>query len=117
MTRTNNLKASPLVVDIRRALKGVERRWPNALDTLCCGTLGTIEFLDEAGRVLDSPGYRVLASDRLMSVVKTAAAIGDYRWNSGSRRFNLGLFRGLSGVGYTMLRRVDSSLPNVLTLQ
>jgi lantibiotic modifying enzyme len=26
----------------------------------------------------------------------------------------LGLFRGLAGVGYTALRRVDASLPNVL---
>ena len=26
----------------------------------------------------------------------------------------LGLFRGLAGVGYTLLRQVDDSLPNVL---
>ncbi len=43
-----------------------------------------------------------------------AAASGDYRWNVGKRQFNLGLFRGLAGVGYTLLRRVDRSLPNVL---
>jgi len=24
------------------------------------------------------------------------------------------LFRGLAGLGYTLLRRIDSSLPNVL---
>jgi len=39
---------------------------------------------------------------------------GDYRWNGGNRRYNLGLFRGLAGVGYTALRQVDRSLPNVL---
>jgi len=44
----------------------------------------------------------------------TAAATSDFRWTSGNRRFNLGLFRGLAGVGYTVLRRVDGSLPNVL---
>jgi lantibiotic modifying enzyme len=32
----------------------------------------------------------------------------------GGRRFNLGLFRGIAGVGYTLLRRVDGSLPNLL---
>jgi lantibiotic modifying enzyme len=26
----------------------------------------------------------------------------------------LGLFRGLAGVGYTLLRQVDGALPNVL---
>jgi lantibiotic modifying enzyme len=57
---------------------------------------------------------RELAARRLMSVMESAAATGDYRWNSGERRFNLGLFRGLAGVGYTVLRQVDRSLPNVL---
>ena len=49
-----------------------------------------------------------------MTVLQRAAATGDYRWNSGKRQFNLGLFRGLSGVGYTLLRQIDTSLPNVL---
>jgi lantibiotic modifying enzyme len=39
---------------------------------------------------------------------------GDYRWGAGKKQFNLGLFRGLAGVAYTCLRRVDRSLPNVL---
>lgn len=103
--------------DIRRAFCGVEKRWPNSLDTLCCGTLGVIEFCDEAGLVLDLPNHRSLASERLFAIATAAVRSGDYRWNSGARRFNLGLFRGLAGVGYTMLRRLDSSLPNVLTLQ
>jgi lantibiotic modifying enzyme len=49
-----------------------------------------------------------------MAVVETAAATGGYRWSSGTSRFNPGLFRGLAGVGYTLLRQVDPSLPNVL---
>jgi lantibiotic modifying enzyme len=49
-----------------------------------------------------------------MAVLQRAAATGDYRWNAGKRQFNLGLFRGLAGVGYTLLRRVDAALPNVL---
>jgi lantibiotic modifying enzyme len=46
--------------------------------------------------------------------LKTAASIGDYRWNARKRQFNLGLFRGLAGVGYTLLRQVDGFLPNIL---
>lgn len=100
--------------DIYRALAGVERRWLEPTDTLCCGTLGTIEFMWEAGGVLGRDDFRECAEHRLMAVAQTAQARGDYRWTNGTRRFNLGLFRGIAGIGYTMLRRVDTSLPNVL---
>jgi lantibiotic modifying enzyme len=81
---------------------------------LCCGTLGGIEFLCEAADRADTSEVGALARRRLASVLASAAASGDYRWNSGKRQFNLGLFRGLAGVGYTLLRRIDRSLPNVL---
>jgi len=100
--------------DIERALKGAERAWPNAVDTLCCGTLASIELLHEAAGAPGRGELRETAAQRLMAVVETAAASGDYRWNVGQRRFSLSLFRGLAGVGYTLLRRLDASLPNVL---
>lgn len=100
--------------DIRNALVGAERGWPASTDTLCCGTLGSVEFLWEAGEVLGRSELRDLASRRLLTVIATARSVGDYRWSRGTSRFNLGLFRGVAGVGYTALRRVDDSLPNVL---
>jgi type 2 lantibiotic biosynthesis protein LanM len=103
-----------LVADVRGALAGAERGWPGQMDTLCCGALGSIEFFCEAGGVLGRSDLRELASRHLMAVVETAAATGGYRWSSGTSRFNPGLFRGLAGVGYTLLRQVDPSLPNVL---
>jgi lantibiotic modifying enzyme len=84
------------------------------LDTLCCGALGSIEFFCEAGSALGRSDLRELASRRLMDLLEAATSTGDYRWNSGNRQFNLGLFRGLAGVGYTSLRQVDGSLPNVI---
>jgi len=108
------LNAELLATDVRRALDGVERRWPGDIDTLCCGTLGSIEFFCEAGRTLDRTDICDLAARRLMAVVQAAKSTGDYGWNIGSRQFNLGLFRGLAGVGYTVLRQADPSLPNVL---
>jgi len=84
------------------------------VDTLCCGTLGSIEFFCEAGTALGRSDLRELASRRLMTLLEAAASTGDFRWNSGKRQFNFGLFRGLAGVGYTSLRRVDDSLPDVL---
>jgi class II lanthipeptide synthase len=112
--KTQKLDAQTVATDIRRAVEGVEQGHPTPLDTLCCGTLGGIEFFCEAGATLKRGDLRELAVQRLLEVVERAAAAGDYRWNSGKRQFNLGLFRGLAGLGYTLLRRVDASLPNVL---
>ena len=106
-----------LAADIENAVEGVKLGRPTALDTLCCGALGGVEFFCEAGDVLGRDDLRALAQKRLTAVLQTAAAAGDYRWNSGKGRFNLGMFRGLAGVGYTLLRRVDGSLPNVLIWQ
>jgi lantibiotic modifying enzyme len=47
-------------------------------------------------------------------LMANAAATGDYLFNIGTRKFNLGLFRGLAGVGYTCLRQANRSLPNIL---
>lgn len=108
-------ETSTLTTDIERALAGVENGWTNQTrDTLCCGTLGTIEFLAEAGTALGRSELRELAQQRLIDVVSTAAVRGDYRWIAGKRQFNPGLFRGLAGVGYSILRQLDPTLPNVL---
>jgi type 2 lantibiotic biosynthesis protein LanM len=115
--RSTQIDTKLLDVDIRNAVEGVQQCSPAELDTLCCGTLGSIEFFCEAGRSLDRSDLRDIAAQRLTAVLDQAAATGDYRWNSGKRQFNLGLFRGLSGVGYTLLRQIDLSLPNVLTWQ
>jgi type 2 lantibiotic biosynthesis protein LanM len=108
------LDSKLLLTDVENALAGMEHGWPQAVDTLCCGTLGAVEFLREAGGALHRADLRDLAARRLMAIVETAAYAGDYRWGAGTRQFNLGLFRGLAGVGYTCLRQVDASLPNVL---
>ena len=118
------MDAKAAAADIRNAIDGAKRGWPGAVDTLCCGTLGSVEFFCEAGDALGQSelgqsdlGHSdlgELASQRLLAVLQAAASAGDYRWNSGGGQFNLGLFRGLAGVGYTLLRRIDSSLPNVL---
>ena len=112
--KRTKLDRERLSADIRKALRGVDSDGTKAVDTLCCGTLGGIEFLCEAGVVLDRSDLRDRASQRLATIIQAAAAAGDYRWGGGSRQFNLGLFRGLAGVGYTALRQVDRSLPNIL---
>ena len=81
---------------------------------MCCGTFGSIEFLRHAGKVLHRKDLAEFATRSFQAVLAAASANGDYRWSSGKRQFNLGLFRGLAGVGYACLRQVDPALPNLL---
>ena len=114
MIRRGGMDAGLLAQDVNNAVEGARRGWPGAVDTLCCGTLGSIEFFCEAGNALGRSDLRERAAQQLARLVQAGNSVGDYRWNNGARRFNLGLFRGLAGVGYTALRRLDPSLPNVL---
>jgi lantibiotic modifying enzyme len=100
--------------DIDNALAGATRGWPGHVDTLCCGSLGSVELFREAADVLARNDLKLIASKRMSAVLNHKAATGDFRWSGGSRQFNVGLFRGLAGVGYTCLREIDDSLPNVL---
>jgi type 2 lantibiotic biosynthesis protein LanM len=117
MARLPRIGGAVLEADVQGAVDGTQAAWPPSLDTLCCGTLGSVEFLCEAGDLLGRTDLQELAKRELASVLQYATDKGDYRWNSGERRFNLGLFRGMAGVGYTALRQVDPSLPNVLIFE
>ncbi len=115
IVRLHGANATPLIADVENAVTAVQDGWSSQLlDTLCCGALGSVEFLAEAGIALGRSELCDLASRRLLNVMSAATARGDYRWSGGSRRFNPGLFRGIAGIGYTALRRIDESLPNVL---
>ncbi len=114
MIKQAGMAAEFLATDVRNAIECAEQGRHVNVDTLCCGALGSIEFFREAGGTVGRSDLSELASRRLLAVLETAASAGDYRWDVGKRQFNLGLFRGLAGVGYTSLRQVDGSLPNVL---
>lgn len=100
--------------DVARAVGAARIAWPYPLDTVCCGTAGNIELLAEASAVLNESELRMMSDLRLAHAIQSAAARGDYLWNVGDRRFSLGLFRGISGVGYTILRSINRKLPNYL---
>lgn len=118
MARLDRADTALLTADIRNAVVGVESGWESQIeDTLCCGVMSSVEFLSEAGDAMGRPDLRGLASRRLAQIISAAALRGDYRWSAGPGRFNPGLFKGLAGIGYTALRRVDNSLPDVLLWQ
>jgi type 2 lantibiotic biosynthesis protein LanM len=114
MTKRGAIGSDAVASDIRTALAGADRGWPGHVDTLCCGSLGNIELVREAGGVLNRSDLCELSTRRLSAVLQTSTSTGDFRWKGGARRFNIGLFCGLAGVGYTCLREIDSSVPSVL---
>ena len=71
-----NRAAALLATDIRNAVVGVERAGPVAVDTLCCGTLGSIEFFCEAAGALDRGDLRELAARRLHDGAATGGSGG-----------------------------------------
>lgn len=101
--------------DIAAAVATTARLWPSPIDTLCCGNLGNIELLAEAARAFGEDGLARQASGRVHGIVDAATRAGVFGWNAGTDDENLGLFRGLAGVGYSLLRRVAPDVaPNVL---
>lgn len=100
--------------DISNSIEAASRYWPNSTDSLCCGTLGSIELINESGKKLNRSDLKDLARSRFNSLLADANKNGGFSHLSKNADFNLGLFRGESGVGYTALRQLDCNLPNVL---
>lgn len=86
-------------------------------DSLCCGNFGAIALLMRpcVDGVVEASGRHV---DRLLTdLIRQAREQGSYKWQGGQDDHNPGLFRGISGVGYIIARRlIGDALPNVLTL-
>jgi lantibiotic modifying enzyme len=89
---------------------------PMALvDHLCCGELGRNDFLLTAGLRLDRPDLVQLARDRAAAVLARAEERGGFVWRHGDDSLNPGLFQGVAGIGYQLLRLRDpAALPSVL---
>jgi len=104
------LDENPMILaDAEAAARCIEKNpvWPN--DTLCCGEFGICEMLLEAGRIGDA--YPESALRRASGVVESAVR----RRGDGGHGFILGactddgslsygLFQGLAGIGYSLLR-------------
>lgn len=104
-------------VGLGRAIDAATLAWPYPTDTLCCGSLGNIELLSDVASMTGRGDLATMAIERMADIVSEADMRGDYSWDISDKRFNIGLFRGLSGVGYSLLRRVDRTLPNILIWQ
>jgi len=99
---------------IEAALTRVIVGWPSQADSLCCGNLGNIQFMMDAARQLGRPDLEQLAGRYLRGIAEDAEAKGQYFWSKGPDALNLSLYGGLAGVGYSLLRLDDPTLPNPL---
>lgn len=88
-----------------------------SVDHPCCGNLGTVELLLEAGRQLQQPDLVQEGRDLAARVVARRNATGHYRLftDASSDLVNPGFFQGLSGIGHGLLRAIaPARVPCVL---
>ena len=91
----------------QRSSRNAWQQWPESA--------GNIELLNEAGILFEKPALREEALRRLTAIVEEERSTEGHLWNSGGdKQFNIGLFRGIAGIGYTILRQIVPDLPNVL---
>ena len=104
--------------DVALALKNVVESGLSNIDHLCCGNLGRIEVAWTAAQTLQRPELGVLARAAASYVVGQATQnAGNYRLRVDeveNQFFEAGFFRGVSGIGYTLLRLLRPELPCVL---
>ncbi len=104
--------------DIALALKNVVSGGLSNIDHLCCGNMGRIEVAWTAAHALQRPELGAVARAAASYVVGQAArAEGAYRLRTDAvenRFFEAGFFRGVSGIGYSLLRLVQPELPSPL---
>ena len=92
------------------------------VDFLCCGNFGRIEFLLTAGQRLGNPSATREAQQRAALAVRRAEANGG-AFSLGPQAeddhcFQPGLFRGLAGIGYGLLRlAAPETVPSVLLFE
>jgi len=90
-------------------------------DHLCCGTLGRVDVVLTCGRILGRDDLGSRAVGQAAIVVQRSTERGGFSVNRPGREgtgFEPGFFRGLSGIGYELLRLArPAELPSVLAFQ
>jgi type 2 lantibiotic biosynthesis protein LanM len=105
-------------VEIGAGLEATARLGAGQSDHVCCGNLGRAEVLLTVGYALNSVEPIGAALSIAGSVVKKAQARGHFKLTSSGFEYEVfapGFFKGLSGIGYSLLRLAHPGrLPSVL---
>lgn len=120
LARAGGLASEPgLAGELRRCLSLTLALPPAPLDHLCCGAAGRAEILLHAADALADPALRAAGTSLALSIVP-AAGPGAYRLRPPGEpaTFDPGLLRGVSGIGYALLRAAHpGALPSPLLLE
>ena len=83
------------------------------LDQLCCGNMGRVDLLIEVSK---RPGWARPSSAQSAAalVIERATARGSFAVCGVDDVYSPGMYHGLAGVGYELLRAACSDLPSVL---
>jgi type 2 lantibiotic biosynthesis protein LanM len=101
--------------DIDRAVKATERELLSELDHPCCGNLGRVELLLEAGRRLGYKTEERRARELASKVVRRARKRGHFLVGPETGIYMPSFHQGMAGVGYQLLRLArPDELPSVL---
>ena len=120
--RLGSLRIAPTACgeEFETALNTTATLARQGVDQLCCGNMGRIDVLLEAGRRLNRPELRAAADHLMNDLLQAADDRGGFQLlhNLPRSAFTPGLFRGLAGLGYGLLRSTDvDSIPCVLLLE
>lgn len=98
--------------DLEKAISKVLSTKIMPRDHYCCGNSSSIEFLLDAGKVLDRPELSQAALYRLYEAIERKTAAGEYTFLP-ERYENYsppGIMNGLSGIGHVLLKADNSSM-------
>jgi len=99
------------------ALDTTIQHMPGHVDDLCCGSFGRLMILDSAGAKLHKPELTATARHWAKHLMNHAHETGSYRFSIGPQEMNLGLMKGISGIGYALLRiSGHHELPDITAL-
>ena len=106
---------APALSAIETALGSFSAPVTDESDVLCCGRMGHADFLLTAGRRLDRPDLCAAATNLGRQIMGRALQEGHYAIDT-DEGFRPGLFQGVSGIGYELLRmQAPDIAPSVLS--
>jgi type 2 lantibiotic biosynthesis protein LanM len=105
-----------VAAEIDAALKTTLAAPPSPVDHLCCGNFGRLDLLLSVGRLRDRADLIDAARERARQYVERAAIAGGYGGLGGDDALHPGLFLGIAGIGYELLRLAEPhALPSLLS--
>lgn len=107
LAAVGSLDVLPELVDVaERTGALLTTAQPPFLDTLCCGGFGQIECLLEMGLRLNRPAWVAQATAQAQAALSRASSAGSFALYDElpTHLFNPAFYRGVAGIGYTLLR-------------